>query len=166
MAAPAPLIVAVLVPLIVWRIYRRVRRNIGRQRSRVWRHWAGTVLSPLLLALFAALAFRSPIAQGVLAGGIAIGVAFAAWGLRLTRFERAPDGFFYTPNAYLGVALSMLLVARVVYRLFEIYTTPAAQGAPDFVRSPLTLAVVGLVFGYYAMYSAGLLRWRVRSRAV
>ena len=54
---------AVLVPLLAWRIYKRVRRNIGRQRSRLWRHWAGTVLCPLLLTLIALGAMRSMDAE-------------------------------------------------------------------------------------------------------
>jgi hypothetical protein len=57
-------------------------------------------------------------------------------------------------------------VGRVIYRMIELYSAGAAsQGSPDFVRSPLTLAIVGVVFGYYAMYSAGLLRWRIKARS-
>jgi hypothetical protein len=155
---------AVLVPLVAWRIYKRIRRNIGRQRSRLWRHWAGTVLCPLLLALIALGAMRSVDAELALAGGIIAGVALAAWGLRLTRFEREGGGFFYTPNPYLGVGLSLLLVGRIVYRFFELYQLHGHfdAAAPDLGRSPLTLAMVGLVFGYYAIYSLGLLRWRRR----
>lgn len=158
------LILALLVPLIGWRIYKRVRRNVGRQRSRAWRHWAGTILSPLLLALFALAAMRSPLAEGALAGGIACGIGLAAWALRITRFERTAEGCFYTPNAYIGVGLSLLLVGRVVYRFAELYAAggdfAARGGAQDFARSPITLAILGAVFGYYAVYSAGLLRWR------
>ena len=151
------------MPLIAWRVYQRVRRNIGRQKSRLWRHWAGTVLCPLLLALFALVAFRSPTAEAALLAGIAGGVGAATWGLRLTRFERDGTDWYYTPNAYLGIGLSMLLVGRVLYRMYEIYVAggmPHAQRSDELARSPLTLAILGLVFGYYAAYSFGLLRWR------
>jgi hypothetical protein len=162
------LILALLVPFIAWRIYKRVRRNIGRQRSRAWRHWAGTLLCPLLLAIFALAAMRSPSAEGALTAGAAVGIGLGVWGLRITRFEHAAEGYFYTPNAYLGIGLSLLLVGRVVYRFAELYAAggglaPGAS-AQDFARSPLTLAILGLVFGYYAAYSAGLLRWRLRAR--
>ena len=167
MASPN-LILALLVPVVAWRIYRRVRRNIGRQRSRAWRHWAGALLSPLLLAVFALAAASSASAEAALGVGIAAGIGLAAWALRITRFERSAEGFFYTPNAYIGVGLSLLLVGRVIYRLSEMYIAGEALarggGAVDFARSPVTLAILGVVFGYYAVYSAGLLRWRLRAR--
>jgi hypothetical protein len=82
--------------------------------------------------------------------------------LRKTAFEATPQGLFYTPNAHIGIALSLLFVARVAYRLIEIYmmdpTTPRDMN--DFARSPLTLAVFGLLAGYYIAYAAGLIRWR------
>lgn len=161
---PVPTIaIAVLVPLIAWRIYKRVRRNIGRQRSRLWRHWDGTVLCPLLLAIVALGAMRSMEAEGALLGGVAVGVALGICGVRLTRFEQDGASFYYTPNPYLGVGLSLLLVGRVIYRFFELWQLQGGMpppASPDFTRSPLTLAIVGIVFGYYAAYSAGLLRWR------
>jgi hypothetical protein len=161
------LMIAAVVPLVAWRIYSRVRRNIGRQKSRLWRHWTAAIAFPLLLVLFALAALASAVAEGALATGVAAGVALAVWGLRLTRFERAADGFFYTPNAYLGAALSVLLVARVLYRLFELYSlggTLHAQGAEEIARSPVTLLIIGVVFGYYAAYSMGLVRWRHAAR--
>jgi hypothetical protein len=164
---PPSLAVVVLVPLIAWRVYKRVRRNIGRQRSKLWRHWCGTVLCPLLLALMALGALRSMEAEAALMGGIALGVGLGLYGLRLTRFENDGPLFFYTPNPYLGIGLSMLLVGRLLYRFFQIYQLHGDMrgfASPDFGRSPLTLAMVGIVFGYYTAYSFGLLRWRQRSR--
>jgi heme A synthase len=163
---PATIALA-LVPIIVWRVYKRVRRNIGKQRSRLWRHWAGTVLCPLLLALVALGAMRSLDAEAALAAGIALGIGLGVYGLRLTRFENDGPVFYYTPNPYLGIGLSLLLVGRVLYRFFELYQLHGdlrAFNDPDLGRSPLTLAMIGIVFGYYTAYSLGLLRWRLRSR--
>ena len=79
-------------------------------------------------------------------------------GLRLTRFENTGKGFFYTPNLHLGIAVTMLFIARLLYRGLELYMIPAP--ARDFTSSPLTLLVFGLLGGYYAAYGRGLLRWR------
>ncbi|HET9470959.1 MAG TPA: hypothetical protein VFO24_07615, partial [Usitatibacter sp.] len=78
----------------------------------------------------------------------------------LTRFERTAEGFFYTPSAHIGIALSALLAVRIAWRLFEVGAGAAAAGGPDFARSPLTLAVFGTLAGYYAAYAVGLIRWR------
>jgi len=164
-AAPSWFLYA-FIPLVLWRIYARVRRNIGRQRSRAWRHWFGVTLFPLLVLLFALAALARPVAEGALWGGVAAGVALAIAGLRLTRYERTAEGFFYTPNAYIGVGLSLLLVGRILYRMTQLYGANAAAAAgssPDFARSPLTLLIFGMVAGYYAAYVAGLLRWRRRA---
>jgi hypothetical protein len=82
--------------------------------------------------------------------------------LRLTRFERTAQGLFYIPNAYLGSALSLLLVGRILYRLSELYVggLPPAGVPADFARSPVTLAIFGTLAGYYVAYAIGLLLWR------
>jgi hypothetical protein len=170
MATPSWFLYA-FIPLLLWRIYARIRRNIGRQRSRPARHWIGVTLFPLLVLLFTVAALARPLAEGALWGGVAAGVVLAVAGLKLTRFERTSDGFFYTPNAYIGVGLSLLLVARILYRMTQLYGGAAAAYATgpgahqDFARSPLTLLIFGMVAGYYATYAAGLLRWRRRAAA-
>ena len=46
------------------------------------------------------------------------GVGLVWWELRLTKFKKSAAGYFYTPNAHIGIALSLLLVARLGYRFF------------------------------------------------
>src|SRR5579859_8167332 len=124
--SPAMISIAIAVPLVAWRMYYRVRRLIGRQRSKAWRHWTAAIFFPLILGMLAAAALARPASAAVLAASIVVGVALAVWGLRLTRFEKTPEGIFYTPNAHIGIALSTLLVIRILYRFYEIATTPVA----------------------------------------
>ena len=167
---PAAVGIAIAVPLIAWRMYRRVRRLIGRQRSKAWRHWTAAIFFPLLLAMLALGALVRPASLAILVVSAAIGVGLAIWGLELTRFEKTAEGIFYTPNAHIGIALSSLLVARVLYRFYEIATLPAVPrggaGMQDFARSPLTLVVLGMLASYYAAYAIGVLFHRHRLRQV
>jgi hypothetical protein len=73
---------------------------------------------------------------------------------------------FYTPNAHLGVALSLLLMARIGYRAAQLYLSAGAaqEGSSAFARNPLTLLIFGMLAGYYVAYAVGLLRWRRRAR--
>ena len=153
-------VLAVLVPLIGWRLYSRMRRLVGRQRSRAWRHWTAAIVFPLLAALFALAATAHPVALAALGAGCAAGIGLGVWGLRLTRFERTPEGWFYTPNAHIGIALSVLFAARIAWRLYEMQGIPVAPGGAQLATSPLTLVVFGTLAGYYAAYAIGLLRWR------
>lgn len=157
---PTATVMLALSPLIAWRIYARVRRMVGRQTSRPVRHWIAVLLLPVLVAALAFTARHSPEAIGALLAGCAGGAALGVVGLRKTRFESGPAGHFYTPNAPLGIALSLLLVCRIVYRLYEIGSIAPGSAPPDLTRSPLTLLVFGLMAGYYTCYAAGLLRWR------
>jgi tellurite resistance protein TehA-like permease len=167
MQGPASTIaIAAVVALLIWRTYARVRRMVGRQRLSKVRPWITLTIFPLLIVLLASSAVAHPERLVLLAVALAAGGALAVFGLRRTVFEPTPQGLFYTPNAHIGIALSMLFVARIAYRFFELGTLdPAAFGggnghAPDFARSPLTLGVFGLLAGYYVGYAIGLLRWR------
>jgi hypothetical protein len=97
-----------------------------------------------------------------LGGGLAAGVLLALVGLRLTRFEATPEGRFYTPNPYIGVAISILFVGRLLYRLFMLSTvSEKPMQAPPLMQSSLSFLVFGLLAGYYMAYYIGVL---MRSR--
>lgn len=164
MAAPAPSLIWVGIgALVLWRLYSRIRRMVGRQRSKLPRHWIQAILFPLLTVMIALTAFANPVAEATLACGLAAGIGLAIYGLRLTKFEALPQGHFYTPNAHIGIALSLLFIARIGWRFYEVSQMTAAMKdthMQDFGRSPLTLVVFGMLAGYYATYAIGLIRWR------
>jgi hypothetical protein len=153
----------VLTPLLVWRVYSRLKTQMGRQRSIVSRHWTGVLVFTAMIAVPASELVDRPLPLAALAAGTLAGIAYAVWGLRLTRFETTSEGYFFTPNARLGVVVAMLLAARVLYIGVEMY---ANQGSgvpiPRFTDSPLTMLIVGITAGYFATYSAALLRWRAK----
>jgi hypothetical protein len=156
------LILVALLPLVAWRAYARIRRLVGRQRLSKIRPWVTLAVFPLIIALLALGAHAHPERLIWLAAGLLLGAGLGRFGLAKTTFEATPQGLFYTPNAHLGIALSTLFLARIVYRFVELYALgPAAgKGADDFASSWLTLAVFGLLSGYYMSYALGLVRWR------
>ncbi|CAN5360317.1 hypothetical protein BH10PSE17_BH10PSE17_25250 [soil metagenome] len=164
----ASIISYALIPLIGWRLYKRFRRMVGRQTSVAWRHWTTVVVFPTILTLLGTFAFRSPLALEALFGGVAAGLILALVGLRLTRFEHTPQGFFYTPNAHIGIALTLLFAGRIAYRFINLATLdgsmPQGMDHADFGRSPWTLLIFGMLAAYYTTYAIGLLRWRLTSK--
>jgi hypothetical protein len=153
--------------LFGWRVYARIRRMVGRQRLSGIRPWITVTVMSLFIVLFAAATLSHPERLVWLLAGLACGAGLSVYGLKTTKFEPTPLGLFYTPNAHLGIALSLLFVGRIAYRLVEIYALGTAPQPAhiDFARSPLTLAVFGLLAGYYIGYAAGLLRWRFAAQA-
>ena len=160
--SPSNIALLILVPLIIWRVYSRIRRMVGRQRLSRIRPWITLTVFPMITALLFLAALRHPERLTLLAGGLAVGVILSVYGLRRTKFEVTPEGYFYTPNAHLGIALSLLFLARIAYRFVEIYmlNPDVPRNMQEFGASPLTLGVFGLLAGYYIGYAIGLVRWR------
>ena len=149
----------VLAPLLVWRVFLRVKAMMVSQRSILSRHYTGVLVFGGMVLVAASEVFRNLPMLGWLGLGTAAGIAYAVWGLRLTRFDNAT--VYFTPNARLGLVIAMLFVARVMYIGVEIYANQdSGVPTPGFTESPLTLLAIGLTGGYFGTYSAGLIRWR------
>jgi hypothetical protein len=148
--------------LILWRFYWRIRRMIGRQKLSRVRPWITVCVFPILMVLLAVASRGRPLSLSALGGGIAAGVGLGLYGLRITKFENTPEGLYYTPSAHVGIALSLLLAARIIYRLIQIYSggglPPDAQ--MTYATTPVTMLIFGTLAGYYVTYAIGLLRWR------
>jgi hypothetical protein len=150
----------VLTPVLVWRVHARLKTQMARQRSILTRHYTGIFVFIAMIAVPASELLNKPYSLGALAVGVAGGIGYGIWGLKLTRFEETDEGYFFTPNARLGIVIAMLFAARVLYIGFDLY---AGNGpTPLFTDSPLSMLVVGLTGAYFGTYSIGVLRWRTK----
>jgi hypothetical protein len=149
--------------VIAFAIYRRVRRNIGRQllspMRLKWRIGLFAVIGTLVLSVSA----RDSALCASMAAGIVGGVALGWFGLKHTQFEATPQGRWYTPHTYIGAFVSALFLGRVAYRFTVLYSTSQAVTADSdpfaaYQKSPLTLAIFGVLVGYYVFYYSGVLR--------
>jgi len=75
-----------------------------------------------------------------------------------------PQGSFYTPHTYIGLFVTALFIARILFRVLSLNTGshPLAQSDPNpfnaYQRSPLTLAIFGVLVGYYVFFTIGVLK--------
>lgn len=119
----------------------------------------------LLSAICVVLLASSWLSSALVAAssGLAVGIVLALVGLRHTSFEVTPAGRFYTPNKWLGLVVTALLLGRLAARLLAI-SEGASQVAPGtsplsgVQRSPLTVGLFFLLAGYYIPYYVGVLR--------
>ena len=155
----------VLAPLLVWRIYSRVKAMMVRQRSIMQRHYTGVgVFTAVVLVSASQLAYQLG-SLGWLAVGTVGGIAYGVWGLRLARFESVREGYFFTPNARLGIVIAMLFVASLLYVGFEIYANQdSGLPTPRVTDYIFFMPSLGLMCGYFGTFSAGLLKWRWKLR--
>jgi len=162
--APNLLMPALFSPLLAFMVWRRVRRQFGRQPVRRGAMIARVAILTALAGLVSLAGLRDPRLLEGLAGGLLCGAALGLLGLRLTRFERSVDGTdLYLPNPWIGATVTALLVGRLAWRFLMLLPQAGGvgpmvtPGAPPLGNSPLTLLVVGLMVGYYVSYYAGLL---------
>lgn len=154
-----------LTPILVWRIYTRLKTQMARQRSLMTRHYTGVLVFVGMLLVSLAEVLARPAALGSLAAGAALGVFWGVFALRRTVYEETGLGYFFTPPTRLGIVMAMVLIARVLYLGVEIYASQGSGGpAPRFTDSPLTMLCLGLTAAYFGAYSAGLLLWRRKLR--
>jgi hypothetical protein len=151
--------------LVAWAIYRRFRRNIGRQAVNIRRLQLRIGIFLVIGALILIVAVRDITLLGAVLGGLAGGAALGHFGLRHTVFEAAGAAErFYTPHTYIGLFVSALFLARVAFRVFAVHMnsdTGAFSNQNPFAayqRSPLTLAILGVLIGYYVLFYVGVIR--------
>lgn len=164
-----PILIAALV---AWGIVRRLRRTFGRQPVQPGRIWLRIGILALAGGLVAATSVTRGVEMlGALIAGLACGAALAYAGLRHTRFEVTPEGRFYTPHTYIGLAVSLLFLGRLAYRFLYLQSGANGTLGPDpnaaaaYQRSPLTVGIFAVLVGYYVLFYAGVLR-RTRASAL
>jgi hypothetical protein len=151
-----------LSPLLVWRVYKRLKAMMGRSRSILSRHWTGLLVFVAMVAVPASELIRRPEMLAWLAVGTLGGIAYGVWGFRKTRREETAEGYFFTPPARLAMLIAMLFFARILYIGIDMYanTGPASK----FTDSPINMLAVGITAGFFGTISAGLARWRMAAK--
>ena len=146
-----------IIGVFAWSIYRRVRRNIGRQPLHPNRAKKSIAILSLVSAVIVYTSLQNTNLLLGFGGGILLGALLGFVGLKLTRFETTDEGHFYTPNTHIGIALSVLFVGRIAYRFIVAGNASAAQNPALPFQSPLTLFILALTVGYYLVYQTGIL---------
>jgi cytochrome b561 len=104
--------------------------------------------------------------------GLIGGAALGLFGLRHTKFETTAKGQFYTPHTYIGLFVTLLFLGRLAYRFLIVMPSMQAAAQVDanpyaaFQKSPLTMAIFGIVIGYYIAYYGAVIREMRREGAL
>jgi hypothetical protein len=166
-----PYFIAVMV---VWAIYRRVRRSFGQQPLRPVRMRIRMGILLLLGVSFIPVALKSVQFLGAEVAGLVTGIALALWGASRTRYRSEGEQLYYLPHTYTGIVVSLLFIGRLAYRLSQAYlrnavplsgtdaeTARTIAGPAMNMQSPLTAGLVFVVIGYYVVYY-GVVLWKAR----
>jgi hypothetical protein len=150
-----PLTPWLITGLVGFAYVRRIAGSFGRQPWRPTR--VGIRLGLLSLALLSLLmaAVFVPGANKAVGVGALVGAVLAALSLRFMHAEWFEGKRCYTPNPWIGGALSLLLVGRLAFRMGS---GALANGGADFGQnaSPLTLGIAAVLVTYYVVNGIGL----------
>jgi len=161
--------------LLVFAIYRRLRRSFGRQLLRPGRMTVRIVLLGMAGCVLLPTALQSAQYLSAELAGAALGVGLAVWSAGRTRFLMHDGRLHYVPHTYTGIVVSLLFLGRLAFRAVQAYmgsqashlvndsavnaAQPAQAFAPSMVRSPLTIGIFFVLAGYYLFYYAWVL-WK------
>jgi hypothetical protein len=151
----------VLTPLLVWRLYARIKQAMAPQRSVTSRHWLGLGVFLAMALIVLSEAARNLAMLGFGLTGLAFGIGWGIFGAKRTVMQKRPDGFWFRPYARLGIVIAMLFFARMLYVGFDLYV--GGQPMQRLTDSPLTVFALTVMAGYFGTISASLLRWRLRN---
>jgi hypothetical protein len=153
--APTSLTPVLATAGIGWLYYRRIRRQFGRQQYQPRRAMLRIGLLTLVSCALLVVAFVLPKVGLAIVCGLAIGAGLGLFALRHTAIEAVDGTRWYTPNPWIGGALSLLLVGRLAWRYGHgAFATGGAQAAQDM--SPLTLGIAATLVGFYVVNGVGL----------
>jgi hypothetical protein len=150
--------------LVMFGVYRRLRRSFGQQLLRPVRMKVRIATLLIIGALLALSAVHSVQFVAAVLTGATAGILLALWGASRTRYIWCENQQYYVPHTYTGIAVTALFVGRLAYRLIQIYgamhSAKIAGGqaadqvfAPNAAfRSPLTLGLFFVLVGYYVCY--------------
>jgi hypothetical protein len=149
-----------LAALLILVVYRRFRRSFGQQPLLPLRMQMRILLLLIVGCLLLPAAMRSTSFLLAILAGVAAGVALALWGAAHTRIVRIADRQYYVPHTYTGIAVSLLFIGRLGYRLVQVYSSSDQTfAATTMLRSPLTIGLYFVLMGYYVCYYSVVL-WK------
>jgi hypothetical protein len=143
----------------------RYRAGTARRQARPWvaslNVWLTGFSAVFFLSFTLLLSFWVPSAFRFAAIGMGCGAILGLLGLALTRWERRPNGLFYTPNRWLAVVITLAIAARLFYGWWRAtHSGSTASGDQHWLitasATQLSVAVAAGLVAYYMIYSIGV----------
>ncbi|MDB4865980.1 MAG: hypothetical protein JWR03_313 [Cohnella sp.] len=154
---------AIPVVLILFIVYRRIRRTVGSQpfQPRKLKMRVGIFIAVGLLLL--ATGFLHPILWAADAAGLIVGSALAWFAIRHNQFEWRESNLYYRTHTAIQAIVVALFVGRIAYRF--LFVGQQMSNAADnqaqmqsYTRDPWTAAVFFVLIAFYIGYYSYILR--------
>ncbi|MBM7650962.1 CcdC protein domain-containing protein [Neobacillus cucumis] len=162
--------IVIIIAIVIFAIYRRVRRNIGWQELHSRKLIIRTCILFIIGLVFLSVGLMHPISLISDVVGILLGILLAYYGAGLTIFEKREKNLYYRPNIWIGSTVTIIFLARLIYRFYGMYTSGILtttvspeqvngyQNISAAVGSSWSAGLLLIMFAYYIFYYLILLR--------
>ncbi|GMA50091.1 hypothetical protein GCM10025857_14480 [Alicyclobacillus contaminans] len=157
----------IIVVLVLFGMYRRIRRTVGFQYLVRGRLTTRVVIFSILALVILAAGAADPMSYVSDAIGLVIGGIIAYISARTTKFEMRDGRWGYLQHLWIGIGLIVLFIGRLAFRFIEIsqevgniHQQQAGQNqmAAQSFSDPWTSGIFMLLVAYYIGYFVFLLR--------
>jgi hypothetical protein len=158
-----------IVALILFSIYRRVRRNIGWQQLHMRKIIFRTALFSFIGLIFLIQGALHPISLVSDVVGIGIGIMLAYYSSLKTSFEQRNGSWYYRPDIWIGSLVTAIFLVRLLSRFYRMYESGAFEGTNGANTNGFqtmnyasgnswSSGFLLIMFGYYVLYYILLMR--------
>jgi hypothetical protein len=143
----------------------RYRAGTARRQARRWiaslNMWMTSFSAVFFLCFTFLLSFWVESAFRFALIGMGFGGVLGLFGLAMTRWERQPEGLFYTPSRWLALIVTLAIAARLAYGWWRAtHSGATAPGDQHWLitasGTQLSIAVAAGLISYYLAYSIGV----------
>jgi hypothetical protein len=156
-----------LAGVILLSLALRYRAGTARRQARRWvaslNVWVTSFSAVFFLSFTFLLSFWVGSAFRFALIGMCVGGILGLLGLAMSRWERRPEGVFYTPSRWLALIVTFAIAARFVYGWWRATYSGSRSSAPGHQHwlimasgTQLSLAVAAGLISYYLVYSIGV----------
>jgi len=165
-------LVVLLAPIVLLplSIVQRYRVGTARRPARAWLATLNTmgfgVSAGLALLVAALTSWWAPGTLTATVAGMCLGLLLGTIGLWSSRWESTAGILHFTPNRWLVLAVTAVVVARLVYGMWRGWQAWAAPGDGSWLATAGvagSLAAGAVVIGYGCAFWGGV-RWRIGRR--
>lgn len=160
--------IIIIVVLVLFKIYRHARTEIGFQKFAKQRALTKIALMVIAGVVLLITGASNPMRYIFDVIGILLGSMIACHSIRTSMFEWRNNAWFYRQNRWIGKCIFVLLAGRIVHKGYAdivalVGTVANAQAArhielANYTRDPAVTGIMFMLIAYYLVYYALLLR--------
>lgn len=160
--------IIIIVVLVVFRIYRHARSELGFRKFVEWRALLRIALMISFGFVLLVTGYSNPVRYIFDGSGILLGYVIACYSMRTSTFEWRGNDWFYRQNQWIGKCLLVLLAGRIVHKGYDdiVALFNAAANEPftrhvplaEYTRDPSLTGIMYIVIAYYIVFYILLMR--------